>query len=1488
MNISAMHQYINNLAQQQIELYIEQPSRMLSDYQRERRNIDDYNGRQLLELIQNADDEGANHVCIILDSKKRTLTVSNTGKPFSEKGYQSLMLSDLSSKTKESYIGNKGLGFRSIINWSESVCVRSNDLDVTFSSAIAEKLFVTKFDKKQRDKILSDRGLSKSAKPWAILAVPSIEVCECSEWATEILIKYREEYYKDIVEQLKDLEEELLIFLNNISLLEVFIDNRKNVFTKSVKGKRVNINGKEWEILEEKDELPEHYQDVTKEALQHYQLKLALPDELNFTSKKLYTYFPTKINLDFPFIVHGTFDLDSSRNQLIKNDRNSFVLERLVHLIVKCTKRLSEERVSWEPFKLLCYANKNEVLDVLGFYETLDEIKYSLPIYPCVDSTYKKFEEVKYIGRDFSDLLIDLELSNIFPEILIPITDDIYGMIETFRISNVSNFEERIRIISQRIAPESLNHRVNLILSILDYDVGEKLPLLINDNGNIIEKTESVFTPLTSNQKTPTLPNFVHLEFLSKELCELLIIALDIPRKDKYRELQRVLKKITNIRTYEPAELIEKVVRSANKEVGGAPSNAVRITKDLVSCLFNLYSTVVDQEGTFPEDLRIKLLNREGELVYAKELFLSREYYEKDSLEQILSDKRSNKDLVTPPKELFKEKFDIDLVKKFLLWVGVNKFVRYENIKITDEKGVSNDYIELLKEINRERLPSDIRYTSVLAKAIKDEDIIFIKENYSKEEIVLWSLVDDEAKSRLLGLKKDEARYSKLREYTGSFYHFYQIIPSYIFNQINNLNIFCSHWISEDKLSEIVNGDVFNYEFCLKHNSSKYEIDMMLSKLGAKESFISLPIEHVNLALKRLPDIDKFGRNSQKLYKLALEHYQNNNIPMSNDLLLYANTGEDSGYYLCSDVYYSDNIRLPSKLVSHKPIFNFPKRRGAKQVPKCFNVKNLNDVQVEVNSFEPVEKFTKTFNEKFENIKPYILAYRLENLHKNKEQQASTLNGINIVLCSAVSCKSEDSDFVLDDNDYVKENNSFYIKIDSSKSFINLLTDFDFGDTFAEILCLSFDINEYKNEFRMLLRNDDSYCERLIRKELGNEALIESREKLNISDFFVSFWKSVFSILSIPTDFEIDSKSISDISNILKVSTKDLSQIEYENFDKENLIQILDLFAILGVSVKEFNQHAYYKISLSMLHEIRIKNIFYNYQKKFYSLLWKKCEESKDIEFRKQYLNLRGQFLHQEDWIQEVANTYKEEEKPDFKFMINELIKDKFQVNLFDDVSNFNYEDIYTNNLGLLELEAEPDFDEAFISLLFFKDHVNLVKEYLEKQKTDSEQSENRSSLEGVPLKPFPQNPSSITSRSTEGTARKPKKAAKFSGSKEKAKKEIGKKAELIVYQSLLKEFGSDFVIYDATNDDTVGYDLKYKTNIESNWIYVEVKSFTGTAFYVSKNEFEFSKDNYGSYELFLVDSNQDIHRFINVDFEDESKFNLQSSEYQISCKITC
>jgi hypothetical protein len=119
------------------QVYSITPERIISDYRREKREMDGYKGRQILELLQNADDasENAKDKHVYIELSNQSFSIANNGEHFTEEGIKSLMYSDLSPKAKmQNKIGNKGTGFRSVLSWSEEISIKSDTLSVGFSS----------------------------------------------------------------------------------------------------------------------------------------------------------------------------------------------------------------------------------------------------------------------------------------------------------------------------------------------------------------------------------------------------------------------------------------------------------------------------------------------------------------------------------------------------------------------------------------------------------------------------------------------------------------------------------------------------------------------------------------------------------------------------------------------------------------------------------------------------------------------------------------------------------------------------------------------------------------------------------------------------------------------------------------------------------------------------------------------------------------------------------------------------------------------------------------------------------------------------------------------------------------------------------------------------------------------------------------------------------------------------------------------------------
>ena len=171
---------INNLNQELIEdLTKEERREYLSrENNLEARDVKGYHGRELLELLQNADDayqksinlgeRPVDDLVVKIRYLNNKLTISNTGTFFDESGIDSIMLGNNSSKGEE-YIGNKGTGFRSVLNWADDVKIFSGNFNIEFSKEIAESFF---------DQIKDYPQIKKQLEKHPNLHVPMLSVAK--------------------------------------------------------------------------------------------------------------------------------------------------------------------------------------------------------------------------------------------------------------------------------------------------------------------------------------------------------------------------------------------------------------------------------------------------------------------------------------------------------------------------------------------------------------------------------------------------------------------------------------------------------------------------------------------------------------------------------------------------------------------------------------------------------------------------------------------------------------------------------------------------------------------------------------------------------------------------------------------------------------------------------------------------------------------------------------------------------------------------------------------------------------------------------------------------------------------------------------------------------------------------------------------------------------------------------------------------------------
>lgn len=1488
-----MKKYIKRIKNDSLDIFKKDYARMVKEYKTEKAITNDYNGRQLLELIQNADDAKSDTVLIKLNTERQLLSISNKGESFIKEGYRSLMLSGLSSKIKKTFIGNKGLGFRSIINWSDSVKIHSNNLSVEFSEIKRRNTYFELYEKNTRNKISNEFSFPKTTIPFPFLAIPEIKNYSNGDYTTTIEIQYKNKDWilKDIISQVKELKSEVLLFLNNIKSIhfegfqddiqDIIIDGKKEI------GELTTISNKQWIVYEKSGELDSKYQDEDSTEEEFYQVKIAIPQNFNNETNVLFTFFPTKVNIEFPFVVHGTFDLDSSRNQLRKSDKNKFVLERLIELIIETAKKISNKETSWEAIKLLQYYSQNSVLEDLGFYELIKSNIKELALFPCVDGQYREIEGTIQYCNDFSTFILENQYTKTFKNLLIPIDEELKEWLEydldiEFYEYDKETLVNKIDSLSNKL--KTINERVKLVFLLTQntefHSSGQKYSVLINEEKTIISKKISVFTPPTTKSQRFDIPNFVNIDFLNKDFYRKLINKYKLQdSREKARELQREIKDITSISSFEPTSVINKIINESNRSIRKTKNKKEtnEIIRKMIKSLFINYKDI--KEGTRPDTSKVQIITRSGKAYNSINLYLSSDYPSGILTEDIFGSVFPKNFFVASRKTLGLGNENEYEVENFLTgFLNVNthtKFKKVENPEYDYERFVF-DFVAK---------PDNYSESSVKVTRIENTDIIFKKISF--EKMLLWLLKDKSIFKQIDNrFNEDSFLYKKAREWY--YNHRIDSKPSYIKYQIisNSRYDFSEIFINNEKLS-FINDFKIDYKNLLfeKYDVSEEEINDLLLELGAKENFEDFTIDRISRIISELKEKDPEGKNAKKIYKLAFEHYRKRKteLNLDEDTFLFANKGLVADYFPLNEIYYTDNITLPKKIISEHPILNFPKRMGESQVSKFFGIGTFKDYHIQIKNAVLNKELTTEINEYLAEIKPYLLAIRLDRITADKQKQinreSNSIRNLEIQISPSLKCIIKNKEIELEDFDFIKSENKFYIRLKSISDIQELKKSSIFSDIIAEIITITFKVSDNKADFRTCFRNDIRDTEYHTINEYGEELLQEAKELLNMSDYQRNFWRTIFLMKSKDLDPQQNLNK-----QIIEVLNSDfnafIDQIDYQFLSIHSNIKYLKLiFSTLNISIEEFNNKSLKKFDLSKYHTEQLKNHFFSSEKQFKNLLWLKLKNDKSEE-QEAFLDLLSKYEKSDFFINDISTKNRYKFKNEIEKTYKRYIKEEFNIIFQEPEQIVDLDKIYKRNKSKFSLKEQDIIEEnaKTKSLLFFDNNIDRIKEiikpFTEKEETINE--EDYTDFENTEIiSDFSVKAKEISNSSKKRGAYTP------NSSSNKRNKKKGNKSEKKVYKKLIKIYGENSVAWKSKEDEGLHYDIRY-TKDEKNWIYVEVKSFEREIFYISKSEKMFGEENKERYEIWLVNGDE----LYPVELFKIKDYNIEATEFLVSLEI--
>jgi hypothetical protein len=1531
------------------KFYLKDKENMISLYEGEKGINNDYKGRQLLELIQNADDAESSFVKIIIDTEKCKLQIINEGVPFSFGGFQSLMIPHLSPKRKKKYIGNKGLGFRSILNWSKKVTISSAGCVVSFSPEFAKNKYIELYPiEEERNKILEEYNYAEGTIPFPIFALPDINKADLQESQTIIEI----EYYKFIEEnegveevqvnveeailkQISELRSEVLLFLNWIDTIYISINGEITEY-KSDKRDEINnnitIDDQTWKIYTNKIDgidpiLPAKYKSLDVKDEESYSLKIAIQEGLKDNVNKLFSFFPTKIGLNFPMVIHGTFELDSSRNRIIESDKNKFLIEELLKLIFKINDTFFGEDANWDKLRLLNYqGSKDTILEEFGFYKAIDNKIKTNAVLPCVDGVYRPYANINFQTNEFPQLIEELEQKNQFPTLLQKIPDDLLPFLKSNFPNYISekHYTDSIlkskavkiaELICKTVAIE-LYAKWIVTLNYQFQKTGNYLSILFNDKREIITDTSTMFTP-PSSKAMVNVPNHIDIDYLNKELYNCLIADFNIQDDDnKSRKLKDKLDSFVNIQSFEPAPVLTKIVTNTTKLINKSDLKQTEkndFVLEMIRVLFDYYNLSNRAKDSQIRTNNIPILNELGEIIFANDSFLSNSYKTGKIRTELLGVLYDKNVLIAQSSDLGLG--NDEAVEEFLVdFLGVNKFLQMD--KLVESSKFDNQYQNFVFKFKIK--PDRFRAARISASYVKNLEIIKSKLSekiITKEQLIAWISIDSDLKEILHSNSETDLRYDLTNQNANVFSYRLSDVPSYIRYQISSLGIFEDYLLNDLGIPYL---NDFEFDFKSKviqdNHLDSTEIKEILKQLGAKTDFTNLSIEKVEKVLKNLRNNDPQGKNARKIYLAAIDHYKENHTALKNiqGLELHSTKEKKKQYLPFEEVTYVNNISLPRKILNETAVFNFPKRSGEKNVTTFFKVNTLEDINYQSGEYTVNEYSIIELNAYLKTIRPYILVHRLQKLKTDTDikEAIRIVKSINIKLCTQLFHKyneltneAEKYDFVVSSEDKY----TYLIQYDQSSSIDTLKDDSILSDIISEIYSISFDNANIWSEIRDIFRNKLSDTHHKVIENFGEESFLNAKSKLEITKGELDFWRIIYELKGIPERLillEDESDFRSNIYQEFKLNKNVISQIDYDNLEFDNnSINLFLLFSKLEIALIDFNEKSGKSLSFYNYHITRLNSYISNIKEDFIITLWKSYSD-KSIAEKSSFIGVISTFdtIVEED----IAERNKFEISVDYIMEINALILAKYDFTIEDNIGERTlYISQYEGNknkIGVSENHINLLLDQDR-SLLYFNIEDAILAYIKEKiialipntapvvgnSKNVSEEPENKE-----PIKPINElNPSGRKKKSV--VASKPSRRNYGSGSYtskyEEEKRELGKKCEEEVLKALIQKFSEENVVWlsgysnHPNKWDGYGYDIKYRENKQSEWQFVEVKSFYLGSFYFTKIELDAAKKNPDRYYLYLVNSSGISFKLFRNLLNDNLDLDYENNYFDIEIK---
>ena len=709
MNGQQWHAWLSDQERISFDEYQRRPNRLVSDFNGERLFINDYIGREILELLQNANDAAAKagrRGNVRFELLPSGLIAANTGAPFSQDGVASLCLPHTSPKPAEGpqMVGNKGLGFRAVLNWTHFPIILSADLAIVFSARVAKQ--------KQAQLTLLSVNLSKCIERQKTLAgemvVPLLAFpgfCqdgnltsfldnEAQQAVYARCQELRKEGYDTVIgvpfdrptsqasalSQIEVLRPEILLFARSIEKLEISVKGKPTHTWRHYpsKGETSKVylgpddsTYREWKVYSQRDSVPRKHLPNDQPNAAKYELVVAIPTNHKPEAAHLYSYFPTQVRFPYPVVCHATLDLKADRQQPQGTPANHFIVGKLAEFMAETAERLAKVSNDDDGLKLLAAQSAaGDGLEQFNFRSRLQQAARKRALIPTLASGLSAPQAAR--RTDFTDTSWLPQAA--FPTVVsVRAGQNLLPVLQWLEVPALDLHDWRNAV--PKLVFNSIPERADFITGIIRHNVtaAYDLPgLLLAADGTPVPKGYRVFLPPV-NETQLALPTWFDIRFLHPDLRQALMERL----KPKDQDALAILLSALGVSRYSLDSILSALVAQANRRADAEPASEEDTSRKLIQALRSLFpsTTPRDERPRFPREALVRVRTMAGTYENARKLYLSAEYGTRGCILEDLYRASAPAKLVTTPNDIGLDQVNA-ATAEFLLWLGVASLPR--------------------------------------------------------------------------------------------------------------------------------------------------------------------------------------------------------------------------------------------------------------------------------------------------------------------------------------------------------------------------------------------------------------------------------------------------------------------------------------------------------------------------------------------------------------------------------------------------------------------------------------------------------------------------------------------------------------------------------------------------------------------------------------------------------------------------------------------